>query len=1464
MKSKLTKSTVTLLALLACALPVGAQLEGGVKHDEAFDGFSSGGKSVKQSAGAGYTQLNGGAGSVGLNGNAGSVGLKGGAGARGTGGFKKLDSGAGNTSLNGAGGRTKLQGRTKSSDLNTGLRHRDRDSRDDYVETVQVSQPKTQDLGGRESGSWAKYGKGSGSGPVAGGGGIPVNFKGPSGLGNGDHQGKGSGAKEDTFATNGLPGFGFNPSGLGPGDHKGKGSGNPGNGGPGNGGPGTGGPGSGPGGQGGGNPGSNPGGSIGPIGGGPRNPGGGTGNPNPGGGGGPNFPHGPWDPTRDGDPWRTGNPSNPDPNNPNTGRNHPPQGRPNPRPFVQNPPPPHRYRDNGIRGRELTDEQETLPYEPERPKRPEISNNDDNSGGGSGATACPATTALAAADSFPEGAFGNDTSIPGGCYEHENGKVKNPTSQGQVPPMQWPFNLPGYSVEGSTGAFSQKGNSLDKQIPKQMKHGLPPTAAEVAAAGSQLISAATGAMAQPNTWLQAAKEVQNTQTQQNADTSGDMAKNQAGSALDFCRTSLENFTVNAGNKWNKLRNELFLPMAVLLLLPGAVATQAKATVAQGFPIFGEVSPIEGIYRSIVSIFLIPGTYLIVNYGIDVSNSISFTIQSEYRRIFGTDMYRDAMCAQIRAYGVRLPSENLGHIPGQPGQMQGKGKGPRAKYEGKNLDVKLEDPCAGLYEAPQQKANEKVPYVVNSQRAAYNGMGSALAMTWNILCAFQMCYLYYLWFVGPIMAALWVWPVKQLREAFPNWCEGVITICFWSLFWNTTVLLMACFRGIDDTGTVIMSALNFLSTACVKFAFDFAGLVKAAGAEAGKMAEKAGKGGGGKGGGGGGGSSGGKSSGGSPQHKGGGADQKPSDASPKPPDTQVQAAPVETRQPVFASTEQQQNAALVVPGSGGPVNNKFEGNTSAAPNSSGIGLSEVPSTGLPNLSLAQIQGLNGGIQPNGVQAPPNSDPGQQQQQQQQQQDQRTAEQRKADEERRQVAEQQQKQQQQQQQEVANTNSIAAMLNREQSMKEMQALVQQPTGEPPKTGNQVASLDSSALNPSVTPGNNSTTFSSNFQAPNTNFAADNPGLARQSNPQVASNATPGEGNTLYRQASLEVPGATNQALGATSPEAVQARGSVDPNAVSQAIQTASNMQSPVQGIDTSGGPVNNIAQTAREAVVADAGAAASSLSNVAGGGGPGPQNIVDLPPKTTVVDVAGGAVESAMNTNSSQMARMAADAEVQASREITTATSNAITSETAMAMQMQNTISAQNLAKEAATHMQVDPVINSSSTSSTASGAPPLNNPSGHIENPGAQQQGQGQTVYRQQEVVEERRQPGNQPNVREQQQKQMQAQQKWFDKMSKAGQHIMPPTSGGQPPPQSKQAGPPPNTTGKQQAMPPQSETKQQAAETLSDVVSRGSTLRRSRDIVDMTEEEIELMKKLGHEDNKPDGDQPPPTQNPGK
>ena len=303
-----------------------------------------------------------------------------------------------------------------------------------------------------------------------------------------------------------------------------------------------------------------------------------------------------------------------------------------------------------------------------------------------------------------------------------------------------------------------------------------------------------------------------------ADVAGEIGHNMSQTAINFAAESRENFTVDGGNKWNAIRNQIFVPIALLLLLPGAVLAQLKAIMAAGNPVLGHVNPFDGILRSLVAIFLIPGTYLICNYGIDLSNSLTHTISSEYSRLFGSDMYTDAICAEFKAMPWRLPEENRNTIDipvSSMGIVLLGNQTPFAQLEAELIAVKIYDPCAGIYLVPPDRANEAVPAASMAARMATNSANAALATSWSILCAFQQAYFYYLWCVGPVVAALWVWPMKQLRDALPSWIEGVLTVCFWSFFWNTVILLMAAFRGVDETGTITMLALNTLANISVK-------------------------------------------------------------------------------------------------------------------------------------------------------------------------------------------------------------------------------------------------------------------------------------------------------------------------------------------------------------------------------------------------------------------------------------------------------------------------------------------------------------------------------------------------------------------------------------------------------------------------------------------------------------------------
>ncbi|MBK8223438.1 MAG: hypothetical protein IPK73_20695 [Candidatus Obscuribacter sp.] len=408
-----------------------------------------------------------------------------------------------------------------------------------------------------------------------------------------------------------------------------------------------------------------------------------------------------------------------------------------------------------------------------------------------------------------------------------------------IPPGAWQSQTPGEGGRYDVDTYTCTGGVLtDQSFAIHMNHGLS-RLLEKQMAPERIMHAMTG------TGGVAANNAANSEA--------GVVTNQAYSAIDYCKQFLTNFTAEPGNVWQDIRDHLFIPMAVLLLLPGAVLAQVRAIVAQGSPILvGEVHPLEGLLRSIVCIFLIPGTFLVINYGIDVANSLTYTVADEYRRLFGSDMYEDAKCAVQRAYPTNKPEDNRNAIDQDATPAASGGFSVFAVLERNTIAVALIDPCLGIYQSIMP--DETVPQAVNIMRAMINNLAMTAALSWNVSCAFQMAYLYYLWCMGPIAAALWVWPVAKMKGALGSWCEGVIVVCFWSLFWNTIILLLACFKGVGFTGTIIVTALLMMAVSAVKSAFDFSGMVsdsiQTAAQAAISAAQQANKGGGGKGGGGG--------------------------------------------------------------------------------------------------------------------------------------------------------------------------------------------------------------------------------------------------------------------------------------------------------------------------------------------------------------------------------------------------------------------------------------------------------------------------------------------------------------------------------------------------------------------------------------------------------------------------------------
>lgn len=129
----------------------------------------------------------------------------------------------------------------------------------------------------------------------------------------------------------------------------------------------------------------------------------------------------------------------------------------------------------------------------------------------------------------------------------------------------------------------------------------------------------------PGAVAQASKAHQLAQGTGAGNAMGEAAKGQAASAINYVSMYLQNFTAVDGNRWQQIHDNIFVPIAILLLLPGAVLTQIKAIMSAANPTLGEMNPFEGMLKAMVALFLIPSSSLILSYGIDFSNSITYSI-----------------------------------------------------------------------------------------------------------------------------------------------------------------------------------------------------------------------------------------------------------------------------------------------------------------------------------------------------------------------------------------------------------------------------------------------------------------------------------------------------------------------------------------------------------------------------------------------------------------------------------------------------------------------------------------------------------------------------------------------------------------------------------------------------------------------------------------------------------------------
>lgn len=235
---------------------------------------------------------------------------------------------------------------------------------------------------------------------------------------------------------------------------------------------------------------------------------------------------------------------------------------------------------------------------------------------------------------------------------------------------------------------------------------------------------------------------------------------------------------------------IYLPIALLLLLPGAVATQMKGLIAGGILQNSNdedaVSPFAGILRSMIAIFLIPASQMIVSYSIDVGNSTQYEISRNinYGNLF---MYADAQVfrAPLESFpGKILPRQalqSLGKMTGKPEKM------------------------AKLFNLS--------PASVMLQMLA-NSMAQAAAFGLVILCAFQIVMACYMLLMGPVAAAFYAWPSgtgSLFSKVFANWCDAMVNLALWRFWWCIVLLVMDTRLGwlMESTGFELYSEWELL-------------------------------------------------------------------------------------------------------------------------------------------------------------------------------------------------------------------------------------------------------------------------------------------------------------------------------------------------------------------------------------------------------------------------------------------------------------------------------------------------------------------------------------------------------------------------------------------------------------------------------------------------------------------------------
>ncbi len=198
----------------------------------------------------------------------------------------------------------------------------------------------------------------------------------------------------------------------------------------------------------------------------------------------------------------------------------------------------------------------------------------------------------------------------------------------------------------------------------------------------------------------------------------------------------------------KMMQHFYLPLALLLLLPGAILTQTKTFVwntMSSDPRPSDPNPFSGLLRALVAVVLMASCQLIVSYSVDVGNSLTQSV--------------------------------LGYVSIDTLQQ----------WASQQTEFAAQPNTQKLLE------KEMTETTMNSlTRAVQGGLNVGLNAGMMMMAAFQTVLICYLLLMGPIACSFFAWPgnVGNLfRPVFSSWLNALVAVVSWRFIWAVIFLCM---------------------------------------------------------------------------------------------------------------------------------------------------------------------------------------------------------------------------------------------------------------------------------------------------------------------------------------------------------------------------------------------------------------------------------------------------------------------------------------------------------------------------------------------------------------------------------------------------------------------------------------------------------------------------------------------------